>query len=183
MTLVALHPESIPGRPDELRWVIPAGLLCCTGRVTDAPAGLGDLIADGSLAEMVVEADGIRIGLAPGRSWRVDGAGIRSALHAALEQPGAWRTQSGGPEGRASGGRGPDERLREVADEVLDGVVGDVIRSHGGLPSVASVEDGVLAISLRGACSGCPAVGFTLTARIERAVRERCPELRAVIAV
>jgi len=181
MTLVALHPESIPGRPEELRWVIPAGLLCCTGRVTDAPAGLGDLIADGSLTEMVVEADGIRIGLAPGRSWRVDGPGIRSALHAALENPGAWRTQPGGAGG--PDGRGPDERLLEIAAEVLDGAVGDFIRSHGGRPSVSSVEDGVLAISLRGACSGCPAVGFTLTARIERAVRERYPELRAVVAV
>ncbi len=181
MTLVALHPESVPGHPDELRWVIPAGLLRCSGHVTDAPAGLGDLIEDGSLAEMVVEADGIRIGLGPGRSWRVDGPGIRSSLHAALENPGAWRIRPGAAEGPE--GRGPDERLLEIAAEVLDGAVGDFIRSHGGRPSVASVEDGVLAISLRGACSGCPAVGFTLTARIERAVRERYPELQAVIAV
>ncbi|HSP52868.1 MAG TPA: NifU family protein [Cryobacterium sp.] len=118
----------------------------------------------------------MRIALAAGRSWRADGARVRSALHEALEHPDAWEADGSADE------RSPDERLAGIVQEVLDGKVGDFIRSHGGRPSISSVKNGVVAIGLRGACSGCPAAGFTLTARIEGAIRERFPELRGVTA-
>ena len=175
MSLIAIHPERVPDAPDELRWVIPAGTLSCSGRVASAPAAFGELMASGALAEVVVESDAVRIALGPGLSWRSDGAAVRSALHEALAKPDGWLASSAGQ-------IGPDERLAEAAEQVLAGRVGDFIRSHGGRPSVSSAKDGVVAIRLRGACDGCPAAGFTLAARLEGAIREKVPELRGVTA-
>jgi Fe-S cluster biogenesis protein NfuA len=175
MSLIAIHPERVADAPGELRWVMPAGTLCCSGPVTSAPAAFGALMASGAIAAVFVEDFAVRIALGPGLSWRADGAAIRSALHEALAQPDGWRAS---PAGQPS----PDERLAEVAEEVLAGRVGDFIRSHGGRPSVSSAKDGVVAIRLRGACDGCPAAGFTLRARLEGAIRERFPELRGITA-
>jgi len=177
VNLIAIHPEKIADSPDELRWVIPGGTLRCTGRLTSAPGALGDLIANGALGSIFVEEGAVRIALAAGRSWRLDGARVRSALHEALELPDAWEMDGNGIDAR-----GPDEQLADIAQEVLNGTVGDFIRSHGGRPSISSAKDGVVAICLRGACKGCPAAGFTLTARIEGAIRERFPALRGVTA-
>ncbi len=40
-----------------------------------------------------------------------------------------------------------------------------------------SVADGVVRVSLSGACSHCPASDLTLTGRMETAIRARCPWL------
>ncbi|WP_416979797.1 NifU family protein [Streptomyces sp. T028] len=183
---VPLHPQRIPGRPDRLRWVIPAGILTGTGTGTgtltatgtgalaEVPAPLAALLADGTLARIEVEGAAVVTRLGPGRAWPEEGARVRSALHAALDEPAGWIPASG------SDHRGDDALLQDVACEVLAGEVGDFARSHGGSIDLVDVRDGVVTVRLGGACGGCPASWFTLHQRLEGHLRRRHPALRGV---
>ena len=173
MTMVPTHPESVVGEPSVLRWIIPAGLLPFVGPVTTAPVALQSSIDDGTIARIDVEPTAIRIRLSAGRSWRTEGDRIRRALHGALEVPDAWMPQVDAT---------PDAILRLAVLEVIDGDVGDYIRSHGGIIELVGVSDGRVRLSLNGSCAHCPASDWTLTERVERAVRTRFPAVREVTA-
>ena len=55
------------------------------------------------------------------------------------------------------------------------------IQSDGGDVELVDVtEDGVVRIRLHGACVGCPSSSMTLHMGIERNLRERVPEVKAV---
>jgi Fe-S cluster biogenesis protein NfuA len=45
------------------------------------------------------------------------------------------------------------------------------------------VEDGVVRVSLRGSCAGCPMSTMTLKQGIERILKEEIPEIKEVVAV
>jgi Fe-S cluster biogenesis protein NfuA len=173
-TLVPVHPEAVPDAPDTLRWVVPAGTLDFVGAPSRVPAPLRDLYDAGVLAPPVtVEPTAVLLRIADGASWRADGARVRSALQAALAEPGQWEHPVG---------TGVDDLLRAAVEDVLAGEVGEFVRGHGGQLEVLDVSDGRVSISLGGACAGCPASGFTIQSRFEAAVRRRCPQLREVVA-
>ncbi|HKN48960.1 MAG TPA: NifU family protein, partial [Actinomycetota bacterium] len=52
------------------------------------------------------------------------------------------------------------------------------IHSHGGEMELLSVEEGVVRLSLMGACDGCPSSAITLTQGVEEAIRQRWSGLR-----
>jgi len=174
--VIPTHPEAVAGQPDTLRWVIPAGILT-VGEVRAAPGDLGVMLGTGVVRRIRVDRAGVLIALGPDALWPAQGARVRAALHAALEQPGAWTLAVCAPDPSA------DDRLYEAAETVLAGAAGDFIRSHGGAIDLILARDDVATVRLRGACAGCPAVGFTLQARVERDLRLLYPELRAVRAI
>jgi Fe-S cluster biogenesis protein NfuA len=57
------------------------------------------------------------------------------------------------------------------------------IQADGGDVEFLGVEDGIARVRLRGACSGCPHAAITLQMGIERHLRERVPEIKAVVNV
>lgn len=187
--MIPLHPQPVPGRPGDLRWVVPAGVLTGTGHVTTAPGRLADLLADGTLARITVEPAAVVTSLGPDHGWEREGARVRTALHAALEEPAGWimateadAGSDGGEDGDGAGGRadGDDALLRAAVRETLAGQVGDFARSHGGTIELVDVTDGVVTVRLGGTCHGCPASWFTLHLRLERALRRRHPGLREI---
>ena len=164
---VPVHPEPVAGRADEIRWVVPAGILP-PGLVRTAPGRLGELLASGALVEALAERAALWLRLTDG-TWRARGAEVRTALQEALLEPAGWVVDA------------PDDAgLTRVTDDVLSGTVGDYIRSHGGGIAVSTVRDGVVELDLDGTCEHCPAAGLTLHARVESAVRDRWPDLDAV---
>lgn len=172
--MIPIHPEAVTDDPQALRWVTPAGVLDFVGRPAEVPAPLADLYAAGVLAPpLLVEPAGVVLRIASGRSWRTDGARVRSALQAALGRPDDWR-----PPADASA----DDVLRAVATQVLSTELGEYVDSHGGRIDILEVADGRITIELGGACAGCPASGVTVQRRFEEAVRRRCPQLREVVA-
>ena len=171
--LVPLHPEPVDGDPLELRWVIPAGTLDFVGGPARVPDDLQVLLDDGTLEALSVEPDAIRTRLGAGRSWRAEGPRTRAALQAALATPAGWS-----PAGDASS----DAVLRMAVQQVIDGDVGDYVRSHGGAVQLLTVHHGAVEVSLHGACAHCPASEFTLTERFEQAVRARYPALTSITA-
>ena len=48
---------------------------------------------------------------------------------------------------------------------------------------LVDVTDGVVKVSLKGACSGCPMSTMTLKNGIERILKEQIPEVKEVVAV
>jgi NFU1 iron-sulfur cluster scaffold homolog, mitochondrial len=169
--MIPLHPQTVPDRPDQLRWIVPAATLTCTGVPAAVPGPLAALLDDGTLAQVTVEPAAVVTGLGAGRSWRAEGPRVRTALHTALEDPGGWQ------EGASGQGTGTDEQLYEAAQDVITEMVGPHARSHGGGIDLLDVRDGVVTVRLSGACHGCPAAWFTLHQRLERLLRRRCPHL------
>jgi len=55
--------------------------------------------------------------------------------------------------------------------------------ADGGDVQLVDVNDGVVTVRLRGACSGCPMAAMTLQHGIERVLKERVPEVKEVISV
>ena len=175
--MIPLHPEAVESRPEALRWVMPPGTLAFTGEVRSAPGALGRLVDTGVLTGLTVEAGAVTTCLSASCSWASQGAFVRSALHAALENPAEWVPVLSATPGTR------DADLAAAALTVLSGRVGDFIRSHGGVVELVSAHDEVVTVRLTGSCSGCPAVGFTLHARVERALRVLHPDLRSLVAV
>jgi len=192
--VVPLHAQSCPGHPDELRWITPPGLLPFVARLATAPEPLAALIDDGTLAEVRVQAGAVVTRLGAGRSWSGEGARVRTALHAALEDPAGWRPVPAGPQTRDERIRDervrdeevPDEQipddvlLRSAAQALLDGAAGEFARSHGGEIELVEVHDGVVEVRLRGACDGCPAARVTMRVRLEQQLREQVPGLKEI---
>ena len=174
--VVPIHPQSCPGDPDRVRWIIPASLLSGTGTVTAVPVPLAALLTDGTLAEIVVEPAAVVTRLGHGRSWSTDAPRVRTAIHAALEEPTAW-IAADDPDGC-----GVDALLYPVVQELLDGAVGQYARSHGGRIDLVDIRDGVVTVRLTGACHGCPAAHLTLRHRLERDLRRWYPAVRVVDA-
>lgn len=160
--MIPLHPEAT-GDPRTLRWVVPPGLPL--GRAVRLPDALHALVTAGVVEEVLVEPAGVLISLSPGRSWRVDGPGVRTALQASLENREGWGVERP---------LDADATLRAVAEDVLAGETGDYVRSHGGSLAVSDVSDGVVTLAADGTCAGCPAVDFTLQLRVAAAIRKRC---------
>lgn len=162
-----MHPEATPDR-QVVRWVVPAGTLPVVGAMAGAPAGLGDLMRAGPIASIDVESRAVVIRLAAGSGWAVDGVRVRDALAEALQQPQHWQ-----PAGVVT----EDDRLRAALQEVLDGPAGGYIRSHGGKAVIVSAHDRRADVRMTGACSHCPAAGFTLHSRLESELRKLFPQL------
>ncbi|MXM65345.1 NifU family protein [Streptomyces sp. HUCO-GS316] len=172
--MIPVHPQQMPGRPDRLRWLVPAGTLPGAGPLAGVPAPLAALLADGTLAQITLESGAVVTRLGADRTWPREGARVRTALHAALGDPEGWVRDTG------TAACDDDAQLYAAAQEVLAGQVGDFARSHGGSIDLVDVRDGIVTVRLGGTCHGCPASWFTLHQRLERRLRRLHPALREV---
>ena len=68
-----------------------------------------------------------------------------------------------------------------LVEEALDGVR-PYVESHGGRIDLIGVDDGVVRVSLSGACDGCAGSEVTLKRGVEDALRERYPAFRRLVA-
>lgn len=174
--MIPIHPQPVAGHADQLRWVTPAGVLPFTGVVAALPDPLAALRDDGTLAQVRVEPAAIVTTLRPGRQWSRDGARVRTALHAALAEPTGWAPAD-------DRGEPDDGPLRDAAQGLLDGPLGDLARSHGGHIELVDVRDSTVTVKLTGACHGCPAARTTLRRGLEDQLRRHHPQLRGVTEV
>ena len=71
------------------------------------------------------------------------------------------------------------ERVEQVINTIRPALQGD----GGDVELVDVADDGVVSVRLHGACVGCPAAGMTLKMGIERNLREKVPEVSAVVCV
>lgn len=75
--------------------------------------------------------------------------------------------------------RTEDER-RIIA--VIDEYVSPAVAGDGGHIAFRSFKDGIVAVDLRGSCSGCPSSTVTLKGGIENLLKQMVPGVREVVA-
>ena len=66
--------------------------------------------------------------------------------------------------------------VEKVLDEVRPGLQAD----GGDVELVDVTEDGIVKVKLTGACAGCPMSTLTLKMAIEKRLKEKIPEVKAV---
>ena len=73
--------------------------------------------------------------------------------------------------------------MKEQVQEALNDIRPHLQADGGDIELVEVTADGIVKVRLTGACSGCPGAAMTLQLGVERAVKERVPEIKAVEAV
>ncbi len=162
--MIALHAERVAGEPAAVRWVVPPGSLP-PGRIRTAPGELGALFDDGTLTRGLVEHGAVWLWLRDGLSWRERGRTVEAALRDALTEPDGWVVDAA-----------PGEVLMRVMADLIDGSIGEFVRSHGGTVTAEAAGDEVV-VQLGGACARCTAAEQTLRQRLLGELRQRCPGL------
>jgi len=71
--------------------------------------------------------------------------------------------------------------LRDRVEEALDGIR-PALQADGGDVELVDIdeENGIVTVQLQGACSGCPSAQITLAMGVERAIKEKVPEIKEV---
>jgi Fe-S cluster biogenesis protein NfuA len=77
----------------------------------------------------------------------------------------------------------PDSEIVSQIKELLDSRVRPAVAQDGGDIVFHSFEDGVVYLTMRGACSGCPSSSATLKAGIENMLRHYIPEVVEVRSI
>ena len=72
--------------------------------------------------------------------------------------------------------------MREAVEEILK-QIGPALQADGGDVELVDLNDGVVSIKLKGACSGCPMSAITLKMGIERLLKEKISDIREVVSV
>ena len=68
------------------------------------------------------------------------------------------------------------DKVEKVLDEVRPGQQAD----GGDVELVDVTKDGIVKVKLTGACAGCPMSTLTLKMAIEKRLKEKIPEVKAV---
>ena len=72
--------------------------------------------------------------------------------------------------------------MREKVEEVLNRIRPS-LEADGGNVELVEVNDGIVKVTLTGACAGCPMSTLTLKMGIEKMLREEIPEVKEVVSV
>ncbi|WP_419946735.1 NifU family protein [Candidatus Poriferisodalis sp.] len=74
-----------------------------------------------------------------------------------------------------------DGSVEDNVREVLTKRINPSIAAHGGFAELVAVEDDTVIVKLGGGCQGCGMANATVTAGIERTLRELIPEIERVV--
>lgn len=80
----------------------------------------------------------------------------------------------------------PKQAEQSVQDRVATVIEGirPFIQSDGGDIELVDVDgQGVVKVRLQGACVGCPSAAMTLKMGVERALKEKVPEVSEVVSI
>ena len=72
--------------------------------------------------------------------------------------------------------------MKEKVEAALE-KIRPALQADGGDVQLIDVTDGVVKLTLTGACGGCPMATVTLKQGVERVIMEDVPEVKEVIAV
>ncbi len=64
--------------------------------------------------------------------------------------------------------------------EIIEKQIRPSLKAHGGDIELIDVEDGIVKVKLRGACSGCPSSAMTLYHGVQQILMETVPEVKGV---
>jgi NFU1 iron-sulfur cluster scaffold homolog, mitochondrial len=76
----------------------------------------------------------------------------------------------------------PESEIEFKIIEILEEYIRPAVEQDGGAIHFKSYNEGVVTVSLRGACSGCPSSTITLKAGIQGLFQRMLPEVKEVVA-
>ncbi|MFQ5697192.1 MAG: NifU family protein [Myxococcota bacterium] len=170
--------------PDCVKLVVPS--LEEPGAGVDVPRGDAERIS--SLAARLYRLDGLeRVLVGPGfvaltrrrgAPWDRLAPAATEILRRQVERGERWLVKPPRAPRPAEAPEGADsERVREL----LERQIRPAVQAHGGDVALVEVRGGVVEVSLRGACAGCPSALRTLRAGIESSLRAAIPEVERVV--
>ena len=179
-----MHAERTPN-PDSMKWVLGRAV-APPGRSAhfDAPPELGvsplaaSLLGIDGVVGVLLASNFVTVTRRPDVAWRDLAEPIVAALKECLAG-GAVALAADFAERADAAEGGVAERIRNV----LDAEIRPAVAMDGGDVTFVRYRDGIVELSLVGACSGCPSAGATLEHGIEARLRERIPEVQGVVAV
>lgn len=77
---------------------------------------------------------------------------------------------------------GDEAEIVKKIKELIETYVKPAVEMDGGNIEFKSWEDGIVTVSMQGACSGCPSSTVTLQAGIEGMLKRMIPEVRQVVS-
>ena len=89
-------------------------------------------------------------------------------------------TRNGGSSGLWRKGRKMDTNSLKRIEDIINEKVRPVIESHGGKIVLCGYENGIVTVSLQGACSGCPSSDLGTKGFIENILSTEIPEVERV---
>jgi Fe-S cluster biogenesis protein NfuA len=167
----------LPGRD-----VMSAGTADFPNRDAAAASPLAQrLFALADVAAVFLGADFVTVTKAPTAEWQVLKPAILGAImeHYTSDEP--VMREAVGPAHAAGDGEN-DEVVAQIV-ELLDTRVRPAVAMDGGDIVFHGFEDGVVFLTMQGACAGCPSSTATLKMGIENLLRHYIPEVEEVQAV
>jgi Fe-S cluster biogenesis protein NfuA len=73
--------------------------------------------------------------------------------------------------------------MRDKVEAALNKIRPNLQMDGGDVELVDVTPDGIVKVKLTGACQGCPMSQMTLTAGVERIIKQEVPEVKKVVAV
>ena len=139
--------------------------------------------------ELLAEADASDVPFAVGNGLTVlipdrdvaklDGASLD--LPSNSNQPGLVLRNPNRPDLGPNAALDLDGTVEDNVREVLTKRINPSIAAHGGFAELVSVEGDTVVVKLGGGCQGCGMANATVTAGIERTLRELIPEIERVV--
>ncbi|MFM8270334.1 MAG: NifU family protein [Pseudomonadota bacterium] len=81
----------------------------------------------------------------------------------------------------ASSSKPEDQEIEKKIREILDTEIRPAVAMDGGDITFGKFEDGIVYLSLQGACSSCPSSTATLKIGVETRLKELIPEIKEVV--
>jgi len=77
----------------------------------------------------------------------------------------------------------PAPTVAEKVEHLLETYINPIIADHGGRAQLVEVKEKTAYLRLMGGCQGCSSSSATLRMGIEKAIKERIPEIEEIVDV
>ncbi len=139
-----------------------------------------ELLAEADASDVPFAVGGGLTVLIPDRDVaKLDGASLD--LPSNPNQPGLVLRNPNRPDLGPNAQLDLDGSVEDNVREVLTKRINPSIAAHGGFAELVSVEGDTVVVKLGGGCQGCGMANATVTAGIERTLRELIPEVERVV--
>lgn len=179
-----MHAERTPN-PHSIKWVLNRPLAEEPGGVSFAEPVDADVSPIAGRLFAVAQVTGIFLGpdfVTVSKDAEAEWTDLAPSVVAALKDWASAGEPALGPGWKPPERADEDDTVRRIR-EILENEVRPYVERDGGEIVFAGFSDGVVQVSLRGACAGCPSSTITLKLAIEGRLKEAIPEVHSVVAV
>lgn len=180
-----MHAERTPN-PDSIKWVLGSSVVPESGGSASfqeapdefvSPLGARLFAVDG-VVSVFFAANFVTVTKRPEMEWTELAQPIVDAIKHVLEGGGSALGPAYEPAEASE-----SDTVVALIRETLEQEIRPAVAMDGGDVVFVGYQDGIVELSMQGACQGCPSSAATLGMLIETRLRERIPEIREVVAV